>query len=282
MAHGVTRSIPAPAKIQIVMGSFSMKLSWILFAAAMSLGIVAVKMSDLSPIYPYVYGELRSVEGAVTGSYYTNASVDEEPVMATIFTFENAAGFTYENVSFQIGFAYQEGQTVTVRYPSGYPQHAYIEGMKTAEFHMLFLLCLLIPLGVALFIVLRIKRGLKDLHLLTHGIMTGGKLIEKKATGTEINDQMVYKLTFEFSDAIGKRYRHEVKTHVTEQLEDDEEERLFYLKDDPNRATMVDDLPGAPVISQKGEIERLGSSSLITTIALPLANIVGFAWYFFA
>lgn len=45
-------------------------------------------------------------------------------------------------------------------------------------------------------------------------------------------------------------------------------------------ATMVDDLPGAPVIDQRGDIERLGSSSLFMTLVLPLANIVRLGWYF--
>ena len=201
--------------------------------------------------------------------------------MATVFTFENTAGFSYENVSYKTGSARQAGQTVTVKYPTGHPQYAYIDGMGAGEFHLLFLLCLLIPLGVALFILFRIVLGFRDLRQLTAGVMTTGKLIDKKATGSEINDRAVFKLTFEFTDDIGRKYQHVVNTHRTEQLEDDEEERLFYMKDNPNKSTMVDDLPGAPVIDHRGEIERVASPSLAMTILLPLANIVGFGWYFF-
>ena len=280
MPANISRSIPLAIRMQIILGGTMLKLSWVMFAAAMSLGIVAVRMSDLSPLYPYIYGELRTVQGTVTENYYTNASVNEEPVMATVFVFESTGGFYYENVSYRTGFAHDEGQTVTVKYPAGYPSYTYIDGMQAGEFHLLFLLCLILPFGLALFIFFRIWRGVKDLHLLTNGVMASGTLIEKKATGTEVNDQMVFKLTFEFTDTIGKKFQHVVKTHLTEQLEDDEEERLFYLRDDPNKATMVDDLPGSPVINRRGEIERLERPSLFLTIALPLANIVGFGWYF--
>lgn len=97
---------------------------------------------------------------------------------------------------------------------------------------------------------LSFRRGLKLLKLLRRGILTRAKLVEKTATNVEINERTVYKLKFRF-EVGGRRYAAMARTHEPELLEDDAQESVLYLPDDPSQASLVDHLPGKLEVKER-------------------------------
>lgn len=102
----------------------------------------------------------------------------------------------------------------------------------------------------AVMAALAFRRGLAVLRLLRRGVLTQAKLAGKTATNVEINERTVYELKFRF-EVGGRRYAATARTHEPEKLEDDAEEPLLYLPDDPSKASLVDHLPGALQVKER-------------------------------
>jgi hypothetical protein len=121
-----------------------------------------------------------------------------------------------------------------------------------------------------------IRRGVKARRVLENGCLAYAKLVGKEATNTEVNDQTVYKLIFEFTAEDGRPYRAEHRTHLTGNLEDDEEEALVYDPRHPYDSVLVDGLPGGVTIAPDGSYDT--GRSVVKLLLLPglvsAANII--------
>ena len=122
------------------------------------------------------------------------------------------------------------------------------------------------------------------MHLLKNGMPALGRFVSKEATGSQINNQMVYKYTFEFHADDGRPYEVTAKSH-TDELQDEDEEPLLY---DPlcySYAVMLDGLPGGPRIDSQGNIDHTIGAGPWWVMILPGATIVGhslfvYFWFF--
>lgn len=85
-------------------------------------------------------------------------------------------------------------------------------------------------------------------------------------------------MTFEYRDQTGQRHELKVVTNQPEILEDEEEEQLFYLPDSPTTASLVDNLPGEPLVGPDGEIHGLLEPGLVRPLALPCLCIAFMIW----
>ena len=81
-------------------------------------------------------------------------------------------------------------------------------------------------------------------------------------------------MTFEFTTEDGLRARVVERTHRPQLLEDDEEEPLLYDARWPERAALLDHLPGAPRVDSRGRLHvKLGPRTVLPLL-LPLAVII--------
>jgi hypothetical protein len=103
------------------------------------------------------------------------------------------------------------------------------------------------------------------------------RLVDKQPTNTQINKQTVYKLTFEYTDESGATHRMTDKTHVTQLVEDEETERLFYDPRRPGHGKLVDLLPGRPIIADDGRIGWVSPVSAFVRALLPAGGMVAHA-----
>jgi hypothetical protein len=135
-------------------------------------------------------------------------------------------------------------------------------------------LVVLFPL-VGLVLALRgIPRGLRRIRLLRSGRPALGRLVDRRATNVTINDEPVIALTFEFTTEDGATARVVERTHRPQLLEDDEEEPLLYDPQWPERAALLDHLPGAPRVDGRGRLHvKLGPRTFLPLL-LPLAVII--------
>lgn len=118
-----------------------------------------------------------------------------------------------------------------------------------------------------------IPRGLRRIRLLRSGRPALGRLVDRRTTNVSINDEPVIALTFEFTTEDGLRARVVERTHRPQLLEDDEEP-LLYDAQWPERAALLDHLPGAPRVDSRGRLHvKLGPRTVLPLL-LPLVVII--------
>ena len=290
---GPPRHVPLMVRGRILFGGTLNQMGWLFFGFGMIFVWAFAFNADITSWYVFS-GELDTASGTVTRSNKTGGSVGGSkhskgtPIYANHYTFD--AGDTrypagvervYEGVSYATGRHYTKGHKVKVEFPKGRPEHSRIVGMRAAMWPALAVLVVIFPAVGLIFIAGILPRRRKAARLLAHGELTTGVLMSKKATSTRINEQRVYKLTFEFTVA-GQTYEVAAKTHETEKLEDDNEEPLLYDPFNPANAVMLDHLPGEPRIDENGEVRLNKVAGTVLVLITPAATIIGnglYAWY---
>ena len=139
---------------------------------------------------------------------------DGTPIYAHRYHF-TYQGQSYEGVSYHLGARLRRTSTVTIEFPAGRPERSRIQGMRTAPFGWPALFVVVFPLIGAGFVLGTLWSGWNRVYLLKHGELRPGKLVDKQPTNTSINDQTVYKLTFEFETSLGQAAQTIVRTHET-------------------------------------------------------------------
>lgn len=231
-------------------------------------------------------GELKNAEGKVLEVIKTNMSEgggehsDGTPIYRFPYEFEFESA-TYRGESYSVGKKKNRGQKVTIEFPPGRPGRSRIQGMRTAAFSSFVLFVVIFPVVGVCFLVPGFVFGRRTAKLLKVGEYTTGKLIETKGTGTEINNRRVYQLTFEFQTQSGETRTAVAKTHETHTLEDDEHEPLLYDPIHPDRATMLDHLPGRPEFDSEGQIRHSGWMNTFLCLIVPTATVVGHSIAFY-
>ncbi len=136
-----------------------------------------------------------------------------------------------------------------------------------------FHLALLLPVAAVAMIplILGTRRSWRHVRLLSRGIETHGKLVSKREIANA--ETSFWHYTFEYRTAAGTTHRMVVITDVPEKtLEDDALEPMVYDPTNPDVATTLDHLPGAPKI-RDGQLMDGGGGALL--FVLPLATIAG-------
>ena len=269
------RIVPASVVFKLFLAGWGSQLSWALLCLGMVLFWVFFMNADLS--FMHFGGQVERVEGVVTGSEETNVTVNDEEVIANSYYFMSRDSIEFWDVSYAAGRWYPEGKKVVVEYPLAKPHLSRIQGMRREIFGPGTAFVAVVPLAALIAVLFSLKKGIRARRLLGRGKLAAGRLVDREATNTEVNGQTVYKLTFAFVADDGREYKVVHKTHETESLEDEEEERLLYDELDPQMALMVDTLPGRPELDKNGNI-RPGSAAPLL-FALPLLTLVGHGWY---
>ncbi len=272
------REISFILKIQILFGGFMNQFGWFFFGFGMIFFWVFVMNADLTSWYKFS-SSAEIAKGSVVYCNETGMEENESDVYEIAYKFTGPDGNIYEDRSYSTGRSYNEGKTVTIEYPPGNPSISRIKGLRREAFGPMVLFVVIFPFLGICFVIGGIRKGIKANLLLEKGLLAHGNLISKKATNTRINEQMVYKFTFEFDAEDGRKYQVETKTHLTEILEDDDEEKLLYYSENPSFAVMLDDLPGSPKIDSRGNFITSSGSALVVLI-MPGLSVAGHGLYF--
>lgn len=269
------REVPLPVHVRARLGGTG-QLGWFLlgFGSIFAWGFAG--NADVS--FLRGGGVVTDTQGIVTAIEETSFSEggsdhsDGTPVYAYSFEFETPDGAPQRGTSYRTGRGPAEGARVTIEYDPDAPDAARIKGMRRAPFSAFVLFVLILPLAGVVLIAVRWRKGGRAMHLLKNGHLALGKLVSKTATNTRVNKRTVYRLTFEYEANDGRVHQAVTKTHQPEQLEDDAVERLLYDPALPDRAAMMDTLPGQVRISEAGQVERGGA---LLVLLLPFVTIAG-------
>lgn len=261
------RPIPLSVRSRVLFGGMLNQFSWLWLAFSMFFVMLFIDSTTIKGLL-FSFATLETAPGTVLSVEETNFSENERSVYAIHYTFRiEQLEAEYAGVSYTTGYSsFGAGQMVAVEYQTNQPANSRIRGTRVSAFGPLVLFVLIFPLIGVLLLVGGVRLGIRGLRLLQIGSEAQGTLIDKQPTSTRINEQMVYKLTFNFADASGMRYQTSAKTHLPYTLEDEATERVLYDPRNPHYAVLLDNLPGRPEVDMFGRI--LPSSLLAAGLVL--------------
>jgi len=263
------RAIPLTLSIRVLLGSVWCHIGW----GLMIFGMIFVWAFDAGGAVRETVRFARGTamaEGVTTDWRETSMSINERPVYETSYSFRSADGYDVAGASYMTGRWVEPGQTVTVEYVPSDPSLSRIQGSRASIAGAGVVFMYILPIVGLAFAMLGVRGGIQRRYLLANGELALGKLRLKEPTNTRINNQTVYKYTFEFDVPGGGTYQATAKTHVQRKLEDEEFERLVYDPRDPTEATLLDELPCRPAIDSRGNFDTEG----VSQIALAAMNLV--------
>jgi hypothetical protein len=277
---GPPRHVPLPVRLKVLFGGFLNQFGWVFFGFGFIFVWAFTLQADLTSWYVF-RGELAATEGTIIESRETNMRVNETRVYEHKYSFIGADGLEYTGACYKTGGSLRNGQKVTIEYKQDNPETSRVKGMRRGVIGLFGLMPIIFPVIGLCFIIAGIRKGVKACHLLRHGEQTTGELISKDRTGTKVNDEPVYKLTFEFAASDGTVNQAVAKTHRPEVLEDEEHEPLLYDPSRPEYAVMLDDLPGNPRIDTAGNIRAGSAVGALLALFIPAVTLIGHGIYIY-
>jgi hypothetical protein len=228
-------------------------------------------------------GDVTTTQGMSSSSDRTNFSINDEAVFATSYDFRSTDGMPFSGISYATGNYIEEGRIVAVEYVSSDPTVSRIVGMRTTQGGLGVAFVLIFPILGLVMALAGMRKGLRARHLMSTGQLGLGRLKSKEATNTRVNNQTVYRYTFDFEAAAGGIYQVSGKSHRLSALEDEPVERIMYDPRNPSEAALLDELPCRPEIDPRGNFGTATSRELVLAglnLLLPVAALLSYAAYF--
>ena len=269
------RSVPLPVKIQASLGGFSTQFGCLFFGFGM-IFVWAFGLLSLFNMAYFWFSGINTVPGTIADVRSTNASENDTPVYANQYVFRvERFEQEFRGESYTTGQRFAVGDKVTIEYVENRPEFSRIQNTRSTQISW-WVACLvgIFPLAGLAFIISGTKNGITGNRLLKYGKVAEGRLVNKEATGTRINERTVYKLTFEFAADDGQRYQAVAKSHLPENLEDEDLEQILYDPANPHYSVLVDNLPGAPDIDEYGGIHTGSFGKSVAVLILPVLIIL--------
>ncbi len=275
-ARPAPRALPRGLRTRLGFGGAFTQALWMTSVLVLGMAAGFVRCADLDDILGR--GAIEERSGVVTGVEETSMKENRRRIQRVEF---EVPGHTPPIVgtSYTTDRDVRRGDEVVVEIPVDRPERVRIAGMRRAPFGPLvfFIFCPWI-LSIAVFAVMRWRRGVLDARLLVHGRLAWGKLVRREETNVRVNRRRVIKLTFDFADESGHHHRVVARLHTPELLEDEREEPLVYDPARPARARLLDALPGRPRIGADGRVAQAASlpaaGSLLILPVLALVELV--------
>lgn len=278
---GPWRHVPIMLRLHALFGSFSSQFGWLFFGFGMIFAWVFAGNADLS-MFTFRPESVFTVQGKVTSVKSTSASENDSAIFEVSYSYdiqkgdESAAEASILHVtgtSYAVNNVPEEGSEVEVEYLASNPYKSRIKGLRQGMFSPAVLLVLIFPLVGIGFIISGLRHGLKANRLFSCGYLAYGRLINRSSTNVTVNDRPVISLTFMFTDCQGIERTANARTHMTEMLED-AEEPLLYDPANPDKAVLLDDLPGEPRIDDNGHFFSAHPKSALLSLIAPTVSII--------
>lgn len=238
-AFDTPRQIPLLVKLSLFLGDVIFILGLIFSLIGVASMVLISLLVDFSSLR---FSPDTIAKGTITAIEDANASENNH----RIYKFQYQ--YSLDGDSFKSGYSYDSngelkvGDRVEVECESASTKSR-IKGMKLAPFSPWLLLPFSIfPLVGMVMLLFGVRKGVRNLDLLTNGILAKAKVTHKERTNTRINNQYVYKVFFEFKTADGKMAQSSVNTHKPYLVEDEPEEMMLYKPETPEKAVLLDAL----------------------------------------
>jgi hypothetical protein len=249
--EGSWRAVPLAVRLDMAKGSL---VAWLGFALAAGIMWFFVSYVDLRGML-IDFGAQSTAPAEVRGVGATQAEIGDSTVYWVSYGF-TASGAPYEGCSYTIAPPLVGARAEAV-FPTGDPGDSRLSGADRAPFgkSLLVLIPVLMAVGSLWGILLSARSGRRALALMRAGRLSWGRLsreprvLDKGAEG----DEPTHEVRFAFETEGGDRREVDVRTRRPERFVGSETV-LLYAPQDPSEVTLIDDLPGAPLIARDGSM----------------------------
>lgn len=268
------RHIPWTVRVPLLLGGRIAQLGWVVIL----LGTFAlwVNAPDFSDRLAYRHGRESATARvtAISCVQHPRHLPGDCSIWRADFSFA-AGGQTRFEHSYSLWEPSPAGTATTALYPRGCPERARLDGMWRFRDHDsgIVPMSMLFAIGIGI-VFFAARPGRRALVLLRRGAVTRGRLVDKQSTRARVNQQPIYRYTFEFEPDDGGKYLVSAQTH-RDVLEDEPTEQVLYLREDPSFAIVLDHLPGGPHVAGDGTIAPRSTAPAVAYLVLA-AIVVGF------
>lgn len=290
------RDVPLLLRLQLTFGGPLNQAGWGLFGFGMIFFWGFVMNCEFISWFTFS-GEKATTQAVVTGSSETSMSENhrrihaieywypsvnvaeghEGPVVLPKSADEIAQG--HRGRSYSTVQSLPAGTQVTVEYLLRDPSISCIQGMRCRGFGAAVAFVVLFPFVGLCLLVPGFLRGRKACWLLASGNLGEAQLQSREATNVRVNNQTVFRFTFQFQATDGLSHAVVVKTHETEKVGDEATEKVIYDPFNPDCAVVLDALPGSFVVDEQGLIQTASPRAAIVALIIPSLTIVGHGLY---
>lgn len=274
---GPPRWIPLFVRLRLWFGGSANQIGWALIAIG-TLACWALGVPPLLQKLAALQGALTTADATVLTAEPMNARENNVQIWKYHFQF-TLADKQYEADSYETGNTLTAGAHAVVEYPEHRPEIARIRGMRLSLFGWPIVFLLLLPVVGLLLIIFGGRKYRRAGKLLTHGIQSTARLVTSEPTNSSVNKQRVYKMTFNYQTQDSETHQLVVRTHETRALQDESEEPLLYDPHNPDRALLLDQLPGHPRVDEMGEIRLTQPIRTYLCLFFPLVALIGNSIY---
>jgi hypothetical protein len=269
------RNIPLFVQLNTLFSGIFMLMGWIFLGIGLLFLYVFNAPKTIQSLWYFRQNQANiHTTGVVQKIETTNTEVNNQRLYAIHYSFVTEEGKTFEGITEAVQPFPQENEQVEIEYVPQKPAISRIKGLDDGGLVSVLFFLLVFPIIGLAFLLYQFNINIKALNLLRIGILTRGKCIGKEPTRTRINEQTVYKFTFLFRAQDGNEYRAIAKSHTIWELTDEPEEAILYDPSQPQKAVLLDNIPGTPRINQYNEVENIPLYRLILNLIAPSAFLI--------
>lgn len=290
------RDVPLLLSLQITFGGALNQAGWFFFGFGMIFFWVFFMNCELITWFTFS-GAKATTQGVVTGCSKTNFSENHTHVHAIEYWYPAPDGTKqqsgpltlpasadeiakgYCGCSFARGTTMARGTPVTVEYLVSNPARSRVQGLRCKMVGAWVAFVAIFPLVGLCMLLPGYYLGRKARRLLERGNVGNATLKSKEGTGTIIGNRPVCKFIFEFQANGGQAHDVVTKTHITEDLEDEPQEKVLYDPLNADHAVLLDALPGSFIVDEQGMIQTANPVRALLVLLIPFATVVGHGAY---
>jgi len=197
------------------------------------------------------FTEAKAFITAINGTAYT---VNDNPLFE--YQYRYSANRLTSNTGSFLEFAetYEYGQEIQIEYLADFPEVSRFSGKDRRNYdRIMFLAGAGGVLAGFFFLYPSVRKTRRERKILLVGLAAKGKLIHAEPTNLQINEQTVYKLTYEYSSGPNKSQQFSLRSHMIRNLSEEHSETVIFDPRKPSSPLIIGTLPGpvARYVSQK-------------------------------
>jgi len=184
-------------------------------------------------------------EAIITGWKEKHYEVNDQSLFEYHYSYLLDDEQSYSGAFLDYAGTYEVGQPIEIQYLKNAPEESRFIGKDRSNYHQIMFLAGLGCMIVALiFLYPSYRKTRRERRIIMRGLPTEAKLLHAEPTNLKINEQTVFKLTFEFLAGHNKPQKISVRSHLLQNL-NGEEETLIYDPRRPMDAVVIRTLPSA-------------------------------------
>ncbi len=271
------RNVPVPLQARVYFGSSVIQGAWIIFACSMILVWYWLPFTDLTSWYRFgpsvkttiVSGEVKRVEKA--SAFKTKRENEVLELNKITYIYRGARGTpeestTYESVAYTPN-PYLEGDPVkTIEYLPNAPHISRIPDALVKPYGPSKAIIAIIPAFCLIIILAHMAAAYRHLRLLSHGLIALTQVKHVEKVMNKAIKKLQHRYTLQFIAKDGKRYKARCFSDLPRVNNPDALPVLYHPAKPGRSATMLDELPGKPILTIDGTFKDRGKGILYLLI----------------